>query len=287
MPHPTLEACSPTIMRHQLSNNALEEDSMETAKEYFEGGDPEEFFRTLFLSKESNRQKLLNYHDFAGELSKSEDEQEIFKDIVRCLGDFPKYEKKFLINFLECTSASQDDKFTAVEEVIFSKTDEFLLRFVEAEKDDNIKIINYVAKALNNQNITNAVEAAFEIKEGSTIDPFPTLEELYTIREDGRSMKRTYELCRDTKLRKVFLKNLILEADQGDNIVLVAKMIFSHCYIDLDSILNETIEEDEIRDINFMNFTPPYLSKIKELSCLKKIKGPMLREMIEKAFNGI
>ena len=38
MPHPTLEACSPTIMRHQLSNNALEEDSMETAKEYFEGG---------------------------------------------------------------------------------------------------------------------------------------------------------------------------------------------------------------------------------------------------------
>ena len=73
-----------------------------------------------------------------------------------------------------------------------SSHEQFLLRFVEAEKDDNIKIINNVAKALNNQNITNAVEAAFKIKEGSTIDPFTTLEELYTIREDGRSMKRTY-----------------------------------------------------------------------------------------------
>ena len=68
---------------------------------------------------------------------------------------------------------------------------QFLLRFVEAESSLNSKIIESVS-AIGNPNITNAVKAAFEIKRGSTIDPFTLPEEMYAIKEDGRSMKTSY-----------------------------------------------------------------------------------------------
>lgn len=61
--------------------------------------------------------------------------------------------------------------------------------------------------------------------------------------------------------------------------------------IDLESIMGEIpytdlSEEDRDTISELLFFNPPILSNMKELSCLRKINGQSLRQLIEKAIDG-
>ncbi|XP_063688842.1 uncharacterized protein LOC134821945 [Bolinopsis microptera] len=292
MAHPVLKGYHPTIEKQLLSNEVLETDTMDRLKDDFEDEDvdPDTLNEHLLYRQPFDRQKLLNHFNIAEQLTKDESESDpdIMKRVLQCLGDFPKYEKLFLADILS-SNARHEVKFRFLEEVIFSKSYQFLERFVESERTLNTTIIDNLSRSPvnGNHNITNAVRAVLNMEDGENFSPFPLSSEMYEVCEGGRSLKSTYDLCRDKPLRQVFLKNLLLEADRQSNIPLVTKIIFSHCYIDLKSILDPVVvsEEKEARLSELLENIPD-LSRIKELACLDEIEGELLQGLVKTAAFG-